>query len=272
VTSTLIALVVFAAGVLIFGSDTQAGETESELAKKTQNPVADLISFPIQYNMNFGIGPNNRAQYAMNVQPVLPISLTNGWNLITRTIMPIGKQPNLETTSEDTWGIGDVTFTGFLSPKAAGPVKWGIGPALQIPTATDEVLGSRKWAAGPEAVVLTIQGPWLVGIRVQNLWSFAGNSDRSNVNQFLTQYFVNYNLPNGWYLTASPTITANWEADSGNTWTVPVGGGVGKVFRIGKLPFNVNVAAYSNVVRPDPGPDWAAQFQFAWLLPWLLSE
>ncbi len=124
-----------------------------------------------------------------------------------------------------------------------------------------------KWAAGPAAVALTIQGPWVAGILVQNIWSFAGNSDRSNVNRFLTQYFVNYNLANGWYLTSSPIITADWEASSGNQWTVPVGGGFGKVFRIGTLPFNAAVAAFSNVVRPDPGPDWTLRFAIAVLLP-----
>ena len=105
-------------------------------------------------------------------------------------------------------------------------------------------------------VALTMQGSWVIGAVVQNVWSFVGNSDRADVNQFLAQYFVNYNLPNGWYLTSSPIVTANWEAGSGNKWTVPVGGGFGKVFRIGKLPFNANVSAFANVVQPDLGPDW----------------
>ena len=144
VTPTVSALVVFAAGVFVLGPDAQAGETESELAKKTQNPVADLISIPIQNNMNFGMGPHNRFQNVTNVQPVIPISLTEDWNLITRTIMPIIKQPDLQTTSEDTWGIGDTNLTAFVSPSAAGPLIWGVGPSLLLPTATDEVLGSRK--------------------------------------------------------------------------------------------------------------------------------
>jgi hypothetical protein len=137
-----------------------------------------------------------------------------------------------------------------------------------FPTGTDEVLSTRKWAAGPTGVGLFIHGPWVVGLLANNLWSYAGNNDRKDVSQFLAQYFVNYNLPDAWYLTSSPIITANWEAEGkGNKWTVPVGGGFGKVFRIGKLPFNGNISAYSNIVRPDAGPDWTLRIQLALLLP-----
>lgn len=244
-----------------------AGESSTDLAKKTQNPVADLISIPFQNNMNFGIGPNNRMQNVLNVQPVIPINLNRDWNLITRTILPIIKQPNLATTNEDTWGLGDMSVTTFLSPAGSGPFIWGVGPSVQLATGTDEVTSTRKWAAGPSFVGLTIQGPWVIGALVQQTWSFAGNSDRRDLSQALLQYFINYNLPNGWYLTSSPIITANWEAGSGDKWTVPVGGGFGKVFRIGKLPFNGNISAYANVVRPDPGPDWTLRLQIALLLP-----
>ncbi len=122
--------------------------------------------------------------------------------------------------------------------------------------------------AGPAAVVLTMRAPWVFGILGQNIWSFAGDGDRDDVNQMLVQYFVNYNLPNGWYLTSSPIITANWEADSDNTWTVPFGGGFGRLFRIGKLPVNTQVQAYYNVEKPDDlGPDWTLRFQVQFLFP-----
>lgn len=244
-----------------------AAESETELAKKTQNPVADLISIPLQDNMSFGIGPNNRVRNDLNVQPVIPINLTREWNLITRTILPIIKQPTLSTTSDDTWGLGAAQFSAFLSPAGPGAVTWGVGPILQFPTTTDDRLGSRKWGAGPTAVALSIQGPWVVGILANQVWSYAGSSSDPDVSHFLTQYFVNYNFGEGWYLTSSPIITANWEAGSGNKWTVPVGGGFGKVFRIGKLPFNGNLSAFANVVRPDPGADWTLRVQIALLLP-----
>ena len=186
----------------------------------------------------------------LNVQPVIPISLNSEWNLITRTVMPIIKQPDLRTTNDDTWGIGDTLITGFFSPANAGSFIWGAGRAIQLPTTTDDAVGTRKWGAGPSVVALTMQGPWVVGVLANQVWSFAGASGPST-SQFLTQYFVNYNLADGWYLTSSPIITANWEASGGDKWTVPVGGGFGKVFRIGKLPFNANAGYYANVVRPD---------------------
>jgi len=241
---------------------------DTELAKQTQNPVADLISIPFQNNMNFGLEPNHRTQNVLNIQPVIPLHLTEDWNLITRTIMPIIKQPDLRTTSDDTWGLGDINTSLFFSPAKSSGFIWGLGPVFQFPTGTDEVLSTRKWAAGPTGLGLLMHGPWVVGLLANNLWSYAGNNDRNDVSQFLAQYFVNYNLPDAWYLTSSPIITANWEASGkGNQWTVPVGGGFGKVFRIGKLPFNANVSAFANVVRPDAGADWTFRVQLALLLP-----
>ena len=254
-------------GLAWFGAGAHAQEAETELAKKTQNPVADLISIPLQNNMNFGIGPNHRTQNVLNVQPVVPFHLNADWNLITRTIAPIIKQPNLRASDGDTWGLGDINASAFLSPAKPGALIWGVGPSVQLATGTDDALGSRKWAAGPSVVGLTMQGPWVLGALFQQIWSFAGNGDHPNVSQLLVQPIINYNLPDGWYLTAVPIITANWEATSGNKWTVPVGGGFGKIFRIGKLPFNANIAAFANVVRPDPGPDWTLRLSIALLLP-----
>lgn len=264
--------IVFATLPLVTGQgalaqEETAQESNTYLAKQAQNPVADLISLPFQNNMAFGIGPNNRMQNTLNIQPVVPFNLNQGWNLITRTIAPIVKQPDISTSSDDTWGLGDINFTAFISPAKPRALIWGVGPALLLPTGTDSAVSQRKWAAGPSAVALTMQGPWVLGALAQNVWSFAGSQDRPGVNQFLAQYFVNYNLEDGWYLTSAPIITANWEAESGNKWTVPVGGGFGKVFRAGKLPMNANIGAFANIVRPDPGPDWSLRFQIAFLFP-----
>jgi hypothetical protein len=129
------------------------------------------------------------------------------------------------------------------------------------------MLGTDQWSAGPSAVALTIRGPWVVGALANNLWSYAGEDDREGVNQFLLQYFINYNLPQGWYISSAPIVTANWKADSGNTWTVPFGGGVGKIFRIGKQPMNAQVQAFYNAVKPDNGPDWTLRLQLQFLFP-----
>jgi len=242
-------------------------EGEEDLAQAAQNPVGDLISLPLQNNTNFGFGPYDRTQNVLNIQPVVPISLSSKWNLITRTIFPVITQPDFFSESGSTTGLGDTNFTGFISPAQPGKFIWGIGPAIIIPTATDESLGSGKWSAGPSVVGLTIQGPWVAGLLVSNVWSFAGQSDRADVNFFLAQYFVNYNMNHGWYLVSAPIITSNNQASSGNQWIVPFGGGFGKIFRIGKQPMNFNTQAFYNAVKPDFGPDWQWRVQLQFMFP-----
>ena len=237
---------------LAHAQETQDGEG---LARQTQNPVANLISVPFQNNTNFGLGPNDRTQNVLNIQPVIPFSLGENWNLITRTIVPLITQPDLGATSGSTTGFGDIVFSAFLSPAQPGKVIWGVGPAIAIPSGK-EGLSLEKWAVGPSVVILTMSGPWVGGFVWNNVWSVGGDEALSDINLMLLQYFINYNFPSGWYLTSAPIITANWEADEGNNWTVPFGGGVGKVFRIGSQPININTQAFYNVASPDNfGPD-----------------
>jgi hypothetical protein len=246
-------------------------QSEGELAKQVQNPVADLISIPFQSNFNFTVGPDDDLQYVLNIQPVVPFRLTEEWNLITRTIIPLIDQPALARTPAgtvgDVFGIGDIQLSLFLSPAKGGSIIWGAGPILQLPTSSDRSLGADKWAIGPTAVLLTIQGPWVLGGLVNHLWSLQSDG-RPDVNRTLVQPFVNYNLPGGWYLTSSPIITADWEADdSDDRWLVPIGAGIGKVQRLGRLPVNLQLAAYNNVVRPDAFPEWNVRFQVQFLFP-----
>ena len=253
-------------------------QDETELAKKTQNPVADLISVPLQSNFNFGAGSKDKMIYILNVQPVIPFHLTEDWNLITRVIMPIINQPSLFPGVSSATGLGDINPSLFLSPAKPGSLIWGVGPTMTLPTASDRLLGSGKWSMGPAGVALTMQGPWVIGALLNNQWSFAGWGDKA-VNAMLLQPIVNYNLPDGWYLTSSPIITANWKADrAGDVWTVPLGGGVGKLSRLGqilplegspmaKLPINAQLAAFGNVAKPEFGPDWQLRFQIQFLFP-----
>jgi hypothetical protein len=144
---------------------------------------------------------------------------------------------------------------------------WGIGPALMIPTSTDNALGAGRWGLGPSLVALVMPGKWVVGGLINNVWSMGGDSEKHKVNQFLFQWFVNYNLSDGWYLVSAPIITANWEAAEGQKWTVPFGIGVGKVHRFGKQPVNMSVHFYVNTVKPDIGPDWALRLQLQLMFP-----
>jgi hypothetical protein len=251
----------------VFTVFTFAQPDAEALAKQAQNPIASLISVPFQDNINFGIGPDDETQNVLNIQPVIPFAISENWNLITRTIVPVISQPDFYTGGEGrTFGLGDTTFSAFFSPSAAAKVTWGVGPVLYIPTATDDTLGQDKWAGGASVVALMMPGQWVIGGLLNNVWSFAGSGE-NDINFFTAQYFINYNLPRGLYLTSAPIITANWEAESGNQWTVPFGGGVGKIFKIGKQPVNTQVQAFYNVEKPENGPDWQLRLQFQLLFP-----
>jgi hypothetical protein len=217
-------------------ANTNSG-TET-LQKVTQNPVVSLVSVPVQNNANFCVNPGYRTHDVLDIQPVIPIGISKDWNLLLRWIMPIVWQPvpNQPSTPETgEYGLGDMVPTFFISPKKPGKLIWGAGPVFQLPTATNTILGQGKLGLGPSIVVLTQPGHWTLGFLANNVWSVAGSGSRPDVNQFLLQYFVNYNLKKGWYITWQPTLTANWEAASGNQWTVPYGG-VGRIMKLGFQP------------------------------------
>ncbi|MCP4405584.1 MAG: transporter [bacterium] len=233
-------------GLLILSTPVRAQE---DLAKQSQNPVGNMISLPFENNTYFGIGPSDSMSNALLTKPVYPVNLGK-LNLINRLIVPIvwlegqNASDNMGIATDDAFGLGDTTYQGFLSPAAPGKVIWGLGPAFVLPTHTDDALGVEKWSGGLSAVVLTMPGNWVLGFLAQNVWSFAGDEDAPDVNSFLFQYFLNYNLDEGWYLTSAPNITANWEADSDERWTVPLGGGGGRLVRFGKQPVDFKLAGY----------------------------
>src|SRR5271163_1616914 len=181
-----------------------AANDADALAKATQNPVASLISVPLQNNSNFGVGPYNRTQDVLNIQPVIPARISEHWMLISRIIQPIVWQPTPSANGGGQYGIGDMNPTFFLSPAKPGKLIWGVGPAIVIPTATSTALGQGKLSFGPSVVALTQPGPWTIGALVNNVWSVAGSDHRPSVNQMLLQYFINYNMKKGWYLTSAP--------------------------------------------------------------------
>jgi len=262
-SSAAIQTIAIACTLGMAGTSFAQDDTDA-LAKAAQNPLASMISLPFQNNTNFDYGPENGTQNVLNIQPVWPFELNDDWNFVTRTILPVVSVPGLTPGDSRTTGIGDTTFTGWFSPSAASKWIWGAGPVLVLPTSSDDELGTGEWSAGASVVILTMPGKWVLGSLISNVWDVSGSED---VNFFTWQPIVNYNLSDGWYLAFVPVITANWEADSDQRWTVPVGGGVGRIFRIGKRPINMSVHAYYNAIKPDIVGDWTLRIQFQLMYP-----
>ena len=263
------ALAAALAGCVLPLTQARAELSSEELAKLAQNPVGNLVSVPFQNNTNFDVGPLGKTQDVLNIQPVYPIHVNDDWNVITRTIFPLLWQPALVPGQGTTFGLSDVQFSAFLSPANPGALIWGVGGIAQLPTHTDDVLGNDRWGLGPTAVVLKMQkgNPWVYGALVNNVWSVTDDRSSPPINQLLLQPFLNYNFEGGTYLTSAPIITANWQADGGDTWTIPLGGGVGKIFHFGRLPVNGQLSAYYNVEAPEYGAEWQLRAQVQFMFP-----
>jgi len=249
----------------------------SDLRAATQNPISSMYSLPFKFT--FDNGADNGDANFLNIQPVLPATVGD-WNLVSRFIIPIanapGGVPGLPgnpgvgdpSKSGRTSGLGDINYSLFLNPlETKGKLIWGVGGSITAPTATNDRLGSGKWSAGPSAVGL-VQPKWgTYGMLARHLWSFAGDDDRRDVSQSLIEPFVNYNLDKGWYLISDSVITVDWKIKSGDKVTLPLGGGVGKIFKIGNQPMNMRVESYYNVVRPDGAPEWTIGGTIQFLFP-----
>jgi hypothetical protein len=251
------------------GGEAAGGGDLNKLREAAQNPVANLISVQFQDNPAFIYGPYTGTQNVLDFQPVIPIHLNDDWNLITRWVSPIVYQPKLAPGLGPEFGLGNFEPQAYLSPANPGKLIWGVGPVTYLPTATDKTLGINAWGAGPGVVALTIQEPWVVGALANNVWAWRNGQQ---VNEMTVQYFINYNLPDGWYLTSQPVITADWLAPPRDKWVVPFGGGVGRLFRAeGLPPINAQVEAFYNAVRPTvgplTGPIWSLRFQLSLLFP-----
>ncbi len=258
-----------------------AASNAEELRKESQNPIANLISVPVQENWNFGIGSANRVQNVLNIQPVIPFSMSKDWNLITRWITPIVFQPlpiaqpgGPPEQQTGVYGLGDINPSFLFSPKKS-KVIWGVGPTFVFPTATNTTyLGQGKLSMGPSVVVLVQPPHFTLGFLTNNYWSVAGHSDRDKpaVNQFLLQWFVNYNMKKGWYLKTAPIVTADWRQTDGGRWNVPMGGGFGRIMKLGFQPVNLSAEAYGNTVHPPGASPWTLRLSFTLLFPKLTPQ
>ncbi len=253
--------------ILIIMSPMIAAATDSdeELAKKTLNPVADLISLPLQFNQDYGIGPADAKRSWLNVQPVIPFTLNKEWNLITRTIIPLIDAESPVAGGDNKSGMGDITQSFYLSPK--GPVGgWimGFGPALLYPSATDEALGGEKWGAGPTGVLLQQQSGFTYGLLFNHIWSYAGDDDHSYVSSTFLQPFFSYTTKTYTSIGLNTESTYDWN----NTgWTVPINFYVSQLLKIKGQPISLQLGYRYYAVSPDNGPDWGLRFVITFLFP-----
>jgi hypothetical protein len=246
--------------------DDSGGQADhADLAAQLQNPIADLISVPLQNNFDFGIGQEDAFRYTLNIQPVIPISLSKNWNLLSRTIVPIIYEEQTLPGGDDHAGLGDILQSLFFVPAGSRAITWGVGPALSLPTATSDALGSEQWALGPTAVVLAQPLPWTLGVLANHLWSVAGSDDRADVNATYLQPFASYTTSKATSFTASLEAVHDWEGD--NSWSVPAILGVGQVLKIAEQPANVTLAGKYWLAGPDAGPDWGARLVLTLLFP-----
>lgn len=253
-------LVAFALG-LSFNSEAQL--SEEEMAKIAQNPIANLISVPFNYSFNTNMGPFERTQKLLKINPVVPFA---EGKVIARFVIPIVDQPNLLSEEGSTSGLSDISLSVFYTAKK-GDFAFGFGPVVNMPTAK-EGLGAKEWGLGPTGVIVYKKGQWVAGTLINQIWSLESDA----INNMLIQMFINYNLPKGYYLTTAPAITANWNAIRRNTWTVPFGMGAGKIVKLGMLPLNVQAGAYYNVEKPMFANDWSFKVSATMLLPTALFK
>jgi hypothetical protein len=235
----------------------------------------NFYALPIE--LEFDSGATNGDATFLKFTPLYKLSLSESWSLINLNLLlladaPAGVpgslgNPSPEMGDDKTFGLGDLTHISVFTPTPNGSFIYGIGFITTIPTATDSALGSEKWSLGPAFRVVYREGPWNLGLIGGNQWSYAGDGDRGDINQLVLRGAFRRQLANNWYLVSAPAITANWKAKSGQTWLLPLGGGIGKVVGPGSTPWAISVQGYSNVVKPDGAPDWLIRFAIVAPIP-----
>lgn len=242
-------------------------DDRSALATCLHNPIEDMVTVPVELKLDYGVGSFERANGTLKLEPRGPIRVASSWIIATRTFVPIMDQANQNAATGGSSGLGDINPTFFLTPERPGRLIWGFGPDFVLPTATQTSLGAGKWSVGPALALVFRPTPFSVAVVVSNVWSFAGASERSSVNEASLQYFLHYGFGDGWSLNSSPTITAQWNNAAGDVWEVPVGGGLARVYKWHELVIAPGLAAYDYIVKRSNSPDWELRAALSFLFP-----
>ncbi|KXO76526.1 hypothetical protein [Brucella anthropi] len=252
-------------GAMAAGITHAYADADQELARKLANPISSLISVPFQSNYDCCFGPKDSYRYTLNIQPVVPFSLNEDWNLIVRTIVPIVYQQAPAAGFDNRFGLSDIEQSFFFSPaQSVDGITWGVGPVFLWPTATNSEFGTGKWGAGPTGVILKQQGGWTYGALANHIWSYAGHSDRDAVSQSFIQPFLTYTFPDTTALNLSSETSYDWTSEQ---WTVPINAGISKVFKFGEQRVSIGVSARYYAEAPSYGPKWGARFVTTFLFP-----
>jgi len=252
-------------------------KAEASLAKAAQNPVANMISLPLQYNFYTGGGLRSTSEMVLNVQPVLPLPIGKKWLIVSRTVVPFTSVPVSDSivvagnpqqiVGFRAGGIADIQEQAYITSAQPSRFTWAIGPVFSFPTANNDLIRTGQWGLGPTAVALMMPDPWVIGVLVNNIWRIGGDDRGHRLNTFTLQPFINYNLAYAWAISMAPLITADWSAPNGQRWTVPIGAGISKVAHVGDQPMNFLLQYYHNTRHPRLAGSSALRMEVAFLWP-----